>query len=199
MHTAEAARCSSDAPSCTDRPRADPSVLLSPVLCADGRLRCPWALSTPDVLDDHDTSWGIRPQLRSEWFRALSLEILQAGLAPGASVSRLPALEEVFSCFDPRIVAGLDDDAVDELLLDRRLIRNRAKLTAVVVAARAVRSWSGEDWQRELEPAEGTDHVQAVAGRLREHGLVHAGPGTIARLLARTGMTPGHLDGCFRC
>ena len=67
------------------------------------------------------------------------------------------------------------------------------------VAARAVRSWSGEDWQRELEPAEGTDHVQAVAGRLREHGLVHAGPGTIARLLARTGMTPGHLDGCFRC
>ena len=23
--------------------------------------------------------------------------------------------------------------------------------------------------------------------------------GTIARLLARTGMTPGHLDGCFRC
>ena len=80
MHTAEAAHCSSDAPSCTDRPRADPSVLLSPVLCADGRLRCPWALSTPDVLDDHDTSWGIRPQLRSEWFRALSLEILQAGL-----------------------------------------------------------------------------------------------------------------------
>lgn len=198
MHTAEAVTPSSDAPSSTDHPRSEPPVLLSPVLCADGRLRCPWALSTPDVLHDHDTSWGTSPQRPSAWFRALSLEILQAGLAPGASVSRLPALEEVFSCFDPQIVSGLDDDAVDELLLDRRLIRNRAKLTAVVVAARAVRGWSVEDWQRALEPAEGTDHVQAVVGRLRGNGLVHAGPGTIARLLARTGMAPGHLDGCFR-
>ena len=116
MHTAEAAHCSSDAPSCTDRLRDDPSVLLSPVLCADGRLRCPWALSTPDVLDDHDTSWGIRPQLRSEWFRALSLEILQAGLAPGASVSRLPALEAVTRLRAAE--AGASDLSVTDRLLD---------------------------------------------------------------------------------
>ena len=199
MHTAEAAAPSSaEAPSRADCPPAVPLVLLRPVLCADGRQRCPWALSTPDVLADHDTAWGTAPQRPSQWFRALCLEILQAGLAPGAAVSRLPALEEVLSGFEPQVVAGLDDDAVDELLLDRRLIRNRAKLTAVVLAARAVRGWSSEDWQQALAPAEGLEHVQAVVQRLREHGLVHAGPGTTARLLARTGMAPGHLDGCFR-
>lgn len=199
MHTAETALPPAATPSWPDRPLADPAAaLLSPVLCADGLPRCPWALSSPHVLADHDTAWGSAPQQPSEWLRALCLEILQAGLAPGASVSRLPALEEVFSGFDPQIVAGLDDDTVDQLVLDRRLIRNRAKLTAVVLAARAVRGWSCEHWQQALAPEEGAEHVQVVVRRLREQGLAHAGPGTTARVLARTGMAPAHLDGCFR-
>lgn len=180
-------------------PGAD--VLGSPVLCADGLPRCPWALSSPDVLADHDTAWGLRPVAASGWFAALSLEILQAGLAPGAAVSRLPALQEALSGFDPEAVALLDDDGVDELLLDRRLIRNRAKLTALVLAARSARCWTPGDWEEVLGasiPEQGPERVQAVVARLREHGVVHAGPGTVARLLARTGLAPGHLAGCFR-
>ncbi|WP_144791024.1 DNA-3-methyladenine glycosylase I [Kocuria palustris] len=177
------------------------AVLESAVRCADGRSRCPWALSSAAVLADHDDQWGRVPDSVRAWFRALTLELLQAGLAPGAAVSRLASLEAAFAGFDPVAAAQLDDEAVDELLLERGLIRNRAKLTAVVLAARAVGSWEEADWAEVVaavdEPGSPA-HVQAVVHRLRQHGIVHAGPGTAARLLARTGQAPAHVPGCFR-
>lgn len=205
MEIIESSRTRSEdpAPASTERDAQVPQVLDHPVVCGDGLTRCPWALTGAAVLHDHDARWGLMPSQPWEWFRDLAIELLQAGLAPGTALTRLPELQAALGGFDPAGAAALDDQEIDLLLLDRGLIRNRAKLTAVVIAARAVRRWTCEDWMAISAPPEsGTasaqDHALAVSHRFKGEGLVHVGPGTAQRFLERTGRAPAHLPGCFR-
>ncbi|NHU85082.1 DNA-3-methyladenine glycosylase I [Kocuria sp. JC486] len=175
-------------------------VLDYPVVCADTLSRCPWALTGPSVLRDHDERWGDRPRGSREWFESLCLEIFQSGLAPGTAVAKHGALKEALRDFHPDQTALLQDDDVDELLLDRGLIRNRAKFVAVIQAARVLQGWDTEDWEELTDSAvRDTENPAAhVAQRLRDLGLSHVGQGTAARFLARTGATVAHVEGCFR-
>ncbi|MDO5618656.1 DNA-3-methyladenine glycosylase I [Kocuria sp.] len=173
------------------------------VLCADGLPRCPWALGNSVILADHDSRWGQRPVQSDRWFEALVLEIFQAGLAPGTALGRHGALQEALYDFHPQRCATLDDDDVDDLLLDRRLIRNRAKLVAVVTAARVTQAWDTEDWQDITDSATAGAHsdleaARNLAGRLRELHVVHVGEGIARHFLARTGCITAHVPGCHR-
>jgi 3-methyladenine DNA glycosylase Tag len=61
----------------------------------------------------------------------LSLRTFRAGLRHELVDRKWPAFEEVFEGFDPDRCAGLPDERIEELLADRRLIRNLPKLRAV--------------------------------------------------------------------
>ncbi|NKE08530.1 MULTISPECIES: DNA-3-methyladenine glycosylase I [Kocuria] len=179
------------------------AVLDQPALCADGLPRCPWALSSSVILEDHDTRWGRTPVRSSGWFEALALEVFQAGLAPGTALGRHGALREAFREFSPHDAALLDDDDVDELLLDPRMIRNRAKLVAVIGVARVTQAWDTEDWEELCTPGAGEHLTQdrdamarSLAVRLRGLGVAHVGPGIGQHFLARTGVLPAHVPGC---
>ncbi|KAA9395389.1 hypothetical protein FCK90_03025 [Kocuria coralli] len=170
------------------------------VLCADGVYRCPWALVNSVVLEEHDLVWGRRPLTSPAWFEALAMEIFQAGLATGTAAGRRGALSEAMCGFLPARTGLLADEDVDELMLDRRLIRNRAKLVAVIHAARLVQGWDTEDWE-EITGAAAAHPGEAprqLAQRFRELGLVHVGPGIAGHFLARTGVVTGHVEGCHR-
>lgn len=181
------------------------ALLDQPALCADHLPRCPWALSSSVILEDHDTRWGRSPASSPQWFEALALELFQAGLAPGTALGRHGALREAFREFYPPDTALLDDDDVDELLLDRRMIRNRAKIVAVIGVARLTRAWDTEDWEALCSPEQGQNPwrepeavASGLASRLRELGVAHVGPGIAKHFLARTGVVPAHVTGCHR-
>lgn len=170
------------------------------VLCADGLHRCPWALNNAAILTDHDHCWGQLPASSRAWFEALAMEIFQAGLAAGTALSRHGALREAFCGFHPGQVALLEDDDVDEFLVDRRLIRNRAKVEAVILAARVLQGWDTEDWEEMTNAAGHGDPQPArdLSQRLRALGVVHVGDGIARCFLVRTGRSPAHVPGCFR-
>lgn len=181
------------------------ALLDHPALCADGLPRCPWALSSSVILEDHDTRWGRSPISSPGWFEALALEIFQAGLAPGTALGRYGALHEALREFSPQDAALLDDDDVDELLLERRMIRNRAKLVAVIGVARVTQAWDTEDWDELCSPAEANnpgigaeEMAKELAARLRKLGVAHVGPGIAKHFLARTGVVSAHVPGCHR-
>ncbi|KUG60147.1 hypothetical protein AVL61_09395 [Kocuria rosea subsp. polaris] len=183
------------------------------VLCGDGLRRCPWAPTGPAALEEHDRRWGAPPTDAAGWFEALSLEIFQAGLARWSIAQRWEGLRRALRDFDPAEIARMTEDDVDELLLDPGVIRNRVKIEAVVHNARACRGLGPEDWAAhvaDLRPAAAeppptvlaeasrSPEGDRLAARLKEQGLVFVGRTTAHRFLLRTGVLPGHLEGCFR-
>lgn len=183
------------------------------VLCGDGLRRCPWAPTGPAALEEHDRRWGSTPDGPSGWFEALGLEIFQAGLARWSIAQRRDGLRRAFRDFDPREVARMTEDDVDDLLLDPAVIRNRVKIQAVVHNARACAELRPEDWARQvadLRPgdvspprtvlglARRSPAGDLLAARFKEAGLVFVGRLTAHQLLLRCGVLPGHLAECFR-
>jgi 3-methyladenine DNA glycosylase Tag len=53
-------------------------------------------------------------------------------------------MEDAFEHFDPHRVAAYHDDDIDRLLADRRIVRNGAKVMAVIENARFIRQIAGE-------------------------------------------------------
>ena len=184
------------------------------VLCGDGRRRCPWAVAGRGVLQDHDTAWARVPEDTDGYFAALSLELFDSGLARWSQSGRHPSWYLHLGRLRPEAVARLDEDDVEDLLLNPDLIRNRAKLEAVVHNAGICRDWRLADWREllseaevppvgaapysSLELMEDTAPAQRLARLLREHGLRLVGPVTTHRWLQRTGHAAAHVRGCFR-
>jgi 3-methyladenine DNA glycosylase Tag len=68
----------------------------------------------------------------------MSLRIFRAGLRHSVVDARWPAFEEVFMGFEPRRVVAMNDEQMEALLQDRRLIRHWGKLKAVQANAAAI-------------------------------------------------------------
>jgi DNA-3-methyladenine glycosylase I len=190
---------------------------------ADGALRCWWAAATPELARYHDLEWGRGRRDEPALFERLALEAFQAGLSWRIVLERRDALREVFAGFDPVPVGRFTDHDVDRLMADGRIIRNRAKVTAVVhnagllgrlhaqgirlhdLTAAAVTSATTSDGtggapgraprRREDVPATSPASVR-LARDLRRLGWRFIGPTTAYAYLQATGWVDDHLLGC---
>lgn len=84
------------------------------------------------------TAGELRAQPESLFLSQMSLRIFRAGLKHELVDRKWPAFEEVFEGFDPERCARIPDERIEEMLADRRLIRNLPKLRAVRANAGAV-------------------------------------------------------------
>jgi len=177
----------------------------------DGRLRCPWALGTPEYLDYHDTEWAVPVTSVAGLFERLSLEAFQSGLAWITILRKREAFRAAFQGFDPDRVAAFGETEVDRLMADKTIVRNRAKITATVANARVV-AGLGEEFARIIlryaEPDHprptGTGDVRAsspgsvaMAKELKAAGLRFVGPTTAYALMQAVGLVDDHLVDCF--
>lgn len=78
----------------------------------------------------------ITPVSPSDWFEVLTRAVFNAGMSWRVVQAHWPATAEVLADFDPQVVAGYDEQDVERLLADERLIQSRGKLAAVPVNAR---------------------------------------------------------------
>ena len=85
----------------------------------------------------HDTEWGVPLHDDRKLFELLVLEGAQAGLSWRTVLHKRERYRKVFHEFDPRRVAAMRLTSVDRLMQDAGLIRNRLKLTSVLINARA--------------------------------------------------------------
>ncbi len=178
----------------------------------DGRLRCPWALSTPDYLDYHDTEWG-RPLTGDvAMFERLSLEAFQSGLSWITILRKREAFRAAFAGFDPARVAAFDDDDVARLMADAGIVRNAAKVAATIHNAGRVLELDGSFsdllWSHRPEPRPRprslsevpavTPESTALAKDLKKRGFRFVGPTTAYALMQATGLVDDHLEDCRR-
>jgi DNA-3-methyladenine glycosylase I len=176
----------------------------------DGKPRCGWGDSSDQYRDYHDTEWG-RPVLDEQGlYERLCLELMQSGLSFALILRKRDGMREAFAGFDPEKVVGLD---VERLLKDERVIRNRAKLEAIVQNAKATVAMRDETPLPELiwsfrrrdkraprnygEMVSFNDESKELAKELKRRGFSFVGPTTVYSTLQAVGVVNDHMAGCF--
>jgi DNA-3-methyladenine glycosylase I len=99
--------------------------------------RCPWCLGTEEYVRYHDEEWGVPVHDDRVLFEFLTLEGAQAGLSWLTILRKRPGYRRAFADFDPQRVARFTAARRERLLGDAGIVRNRAKVEATVVNARA--------------------------------------------------------------
>lgn len=177
----------------------------------DGLSRCGWSASAPDYAEYHDREWG-RP-LRGDdaLFERLTLEAFQSGLSWLTILRKRPAFRRAFDDFHIETVARYGEADIARLLADPGIVRNRAKVEAAIVNARAALDlpdglstllWSFAPPARPSRPRSGaevpalTAESTALARTLKRSGFRFVGPTTAYALMQATGMVDDHIAGC---
>jgi DNA-3-methyladenine glycosylase I len=178
----------------------------------DGRLRCPWGLSTADYIAYHDTEWGVSVHGDDRLYERLTLEAFQSGLSWLTILRKRESFRSAFANFSIPAVAAFSDDDAARLLADPGIVRNRAKVAAALNNARAAAElgpggldellWSFAPTGKRKRPATLADvpattpESTAMAKNLKKRGFVFVGPTTAYALMQATGMVDDHLVGC---
>ena len=77
----------------------------------DGKLRCPWGLSTDDYVTYHDEEWGRPVHGDQDLFERLSLEAFQSGLSWITILRRRAGFRTAFADFKIDAVAAFTDES----------------------------------------------------------------------------------------
>jgi DNA-3-methyladenine glycosylase I len=182
-----------------------------PVPGPDGQLRCPWGLSAPEYIAYHDEEWGRPVRGDTAIFERLCLEGFQSGLSWLTILRKRENFRAAFAGFDASAVADFGEADVARLLADAGIVRNRAKINAVISNARAALDlpdgltalvWKYASEQNppprtlaEVPPS--TPASKALSAELKRHGFIFTGPVTAYATMQACGIVNDHLAACF--
>jgi DNA-3-methyladenine glycosylase I len=183
----------------------------------DGLARCAWGANDPEYRRYHDEEWGVPLHGDRALFEKLSLEGFQAGLSWITILRRREHFRELFHGFELAAVAAMTPADVERLMLDARIIRNRAKIEATIGNARAALDLTRDDpgaldrllWgfapagrsQRPASLAElpaTTPESLAMSTALKKRGFRFVGATTMYALMQSAGIVDDHVVGCWR-
>ncbi|MCW2852698.1 MAG: DNA-3-methyladenine glycosylase [Nocardioides sp.] len=187
---------------------------MGPVQGEDGVPRCPWAGGPGVMRDYHDTEWGHPVRGEAAYLERLTLEAFQSGLSWSTILHKREAFREVFHGFDADAIAAFDEDDVERLMQEPRIVRNRLKIQATLTNARAtvaLRDDLGLEafvlaFRPEVAPSPTTTEEMvttspdsvALSKALKKHGFAFVGPTTMYALSEAIGLFDPHLVGCHR-
>ncbi len=190
---------------------------MSPVTCADGRVRCDWAATHPLHTVYHDREWGAPLRDARALFELLVLETFQAGLSWLTILKRREGFVRAFQGFDPAVVAAYGPADMERLVADPGIIRNRLKVEATPVNARAFLAmqerpggfagylWDFVDgrpvvnaWREQSQVPATTPLSDRVAKDMKQRGFRFLGSTSCYAFLQSSGVVNDHLVDCFR-
>lgn len=181
----------------------------------DGRLRCWWGASAPEYIPYHDHEWGFPVADDVRLFEKLSLEGFQSGLSWLTILRKREGFRRAFAGFDFERIARFGARDVARLLADTSIVRNRAKIEAVVNNARRAIELVEQDgsiaryvWGFQPEPRgrlldrealrelAQTEESKALARDLKRRGWRFVGPTTVYAFMQAMGLVNDHIAGC---
>jgi DNA-3-methyladenine glycosylase I len=179
------------------------------VIGEDGLARPQWAASDPLLREYYDTEWGMPVRDEQGLFERISLEAFQSGLSWATILRKRPAFRAAFDGFVPDAVASYDERDVERLMADAGIVRNRRKIEATVVNARATVDLRAQGglvdlvWSfRPERTPEPSTHAEvpttspesvALSKALRARGFTFVGPTTMFALMEAVGIVDTHL------
>ncbi len=180
--------------------------------------RCGWTHNaSPLSVEYHDREWGVPVHDDRVLFEFLTLEGAQAGLSWNTILNKREGYRKAFRGFDANKIARFTKRDVERLLRDSGIVRNRAKIEATIVNAKALLAVRREfgsfdaylwrfaggkprknrfEWWRDL-PAM-TEQSDAMSKDLKRRGFKFIGSTICYAFMQAVGMVNDHEVGCFR-
>ena len=99
----------------------------------DGKKRCKWCnLKNELYVKYHDNEWCI-PNFDDKYlYEMLILESFQAGLSWECVLNKRESFRKAYDNFDIDKVISYDDNKINELLSNKKIIRNKRKINASI-------------------------------------------------------------------
>ena len=179
--------------------------------------RCTWCLKDEMYIKYHDEEWGVPLFDDRKQFEFVVLESAQAGLSWHTVLSKREKYREAYLGFDFEKIANFKEKDIEKLLNNPGIIRNRVKIEASIMNARAFIEigkefgsfskyiWkfvggkpvvNGYDSDDEI-PAE-TELSFRISKDLKERGFKFFGPKIVYAHLQAVGVVNDHIKSCFR-
>jgi DNA-3-methyladenine glycosylase I len=189
--------------------------VMARAMTVDGA-RCDWARVEPE-LSYHDREWGVPVHDDRLLFEMLILEGAQAGLSWRTILNRREGYRRAFCGFDATKIALFTDADQARLMQDEGIIRNRLKIKAAVLNARAflevqkeLGSFDRYLWSfvggrpivnqrrqmKDIPPR--TEQSDAMSKALAKRGFKFVGSTICYAFMQAVGMVNDHLVTCPR-
>lgn len=181
------------------------------------KIRCPWAMEDPMMMEYHDMEWGVPVHDDRLLFEFLILESAQAGLSWITVLRKRGNYREAFDNFDPVKIANYGQKKIEELVNNEGIIRNRRKILATVANAQAVleiqKEFSSFDsyiwefvgskpvqnkWKSMEDVPSITAESKMMSKDLKKRGFKFVGPTICYAFMQAVGMVNDHVVDCFR-
>ena len=165
----------------------------------------------------HDHEWGFPVHEDDKLFEYLLLDSFQAGLNWSMILNKRENFRYAFDDLDIQKIAHYQEDKVQSLMQDVGIIRNQAKIRAIIGNAKAFLKIQAEFgsfdafiWQftkrktLDYHPIASKDILTsspesvAMSKALQERGFKFVGPKICYAFMQAAGMVNDHLMDCFR-
>jgi DNA-3-methyladenine glycosylase I len=184
---------------------------------AESRIRCAWVSADPLYQSYHDTEWGVPERDDRALYEKIILDGFQAGLSWITILRKRDNFRRAFDGFEPEKIARYGPAKVEKLMSDAGIIRNRQKIEAAVVSAKAYVAlrkelgsfsdflWQFTDGQTLVNRWETTKQIpakspesEAMSKALMKRGFRFVGPTICYAFMQAVGMVNDHTTDCFR-
>ncbi|MEK5080294.1 DNA-3-methyladenine glycosylase I [Solibacillus sp. FSL W7-1436] len=178
--------------------------------------RCSWVkLDEPIYVKYHDEEWGVPVYDDRKLFEMLCLEGAQAGLSWLTILKRREGYLAAFDQFDAEKIVQYDEEKLEALRNDERIIRNRLKIKSVVTNAESFLAiqkqygsfsdyiWSFVDgkpiinaWESPAQVPITTEISDRMSKQLKKDGFKFVGSTICYSYMQAVGMVNDHTTNC---
>ncbi len=179
--------------------------------------RCEWGNKSELERSYHDEEWGVPIHDDRSLFEFLILEGAQAGLSWSTILRKREGYRKAFDNFDARKISRYSKTDVSGLLANPGIIRNKLKIEATIVNARAFLQVQEEfgsfdryvwqfvngkpiqnSWKKMTDIPSTSPESEAMAKDLRKRGFKFVGTTICYAFMQAVGMVNDHVLDCFR-
>lgn len=179
--------------------------------------RCDWVkLDEPLYIKYHDEEWGRPVYDDNKLFEMLILEGAQAGLSWLTILKRREGYRRAFEGFQVEKVASFNEEKIEQLMQDARIIRNRRKIESAINNAKQFIKvqnefgsfsnyiWGFVDgnpiinhWKSVSEIPTKTLLSDRISTDLKKRGFSFVGSVIIYSYLQAIGIVDDHIEDCI--
>ena len=173
--------------------------------------RCKWCnLNNPLYIEYHDNEWGVLKTDDHYLFEMLILESFQAGLSWECILNKRKAFREAYDNFDIDKICNYNEDKINELINNKKIVRNKLKIKSSINNAIIFRDIVKEygcfynyiktftdgkifyEWDRTTN-----DVSDKISADLIKRGMKFVGSTIIYSYLQAVGVIYSHMPECY--